>query len=164
MNGPVEPAPMAFVRQQLWRGAISAWIVFLALMLTGVAVVTISASMATQSAVASLPMLLVITLLAAALVGGVISLVITLIGVPVAGAISRLLQNEPRVYVHVVVYTALGAVVCVIVALIAGAVVQVSPLGLLTTPLGFVIAAACVAAPPIGWWHAYRSSLRPRAS
>jgi len=102
-------APMAFTRDEFWRGAMRAWGVFLLLLLAlEVVAVVISDPLGLWSTAGSTLMLLLLVLVVSLLVGGAISGVSLVIGIPIARRIATALQHERRVKVHVIAFALYG--------------------------------------------------------
>lgn len=159
--------PMAFTRSEFWRGAMRAWGAFLVLLLTleVVASVITDLTYRAQTGVAhvyNLPLLPVL-LLMSLLVGGVISGLSLLIGIPIAYRVGRALRRERRMAVHLAVYSAFGFIFG---ALVGGASYFVAlsgsaaSVGLPALYAGLIAGGLSAAAVAFGWWTITRDVLR----
>ncbi len=93
----------------------------------------------------------------AGLMGGVISLLVMVVGLPFAWLLGRALRKVTTIGVHLLVYSVLGVVVG------AGAMWSVSllfPGGAIQNPIGWVVSTAAAVAVPAGWCLTARSALR----
>lgn len=158
--------PMAFTPDEFRRGAMRAWGMFLLLLLAAeVATAVVSdlsyverTGVGHVSSIAILPVVLLVSLL----IGGVISGLSLLIGVPVAHRIAMALRTESRSAVHVAVYGgfgfAFGAVIGGTTYALAFASITSSLLPALFAALiaGVLSSAAVVFA----WWTIARDALR----
>jgi hypothetical protein len=103
---------MAFTRDEFWRGAMRAWGTFLVLLLTVEAVAAVVSDLghidrpgvAYMSNLPVLPIVLVISLL----VGGAISGLSLVVGIPVAYRLASALKRERRTSVHLTAYGLFG--------------------------------------------------------
>lgn len=160
--------PMAFTRDELLRGAFCAWGIFMALMLGSLttwilAASTARSSLSTTSWQCVVGFLLMVGI-PAVLVGGVSSLLVMALGLPVAWSLGRALRRVAALEIHLLVYSALGVVIG------AAAVVVLSsspfPGDVTAEPIGWTVAVAVVVAlpaavaVPAGWWLSARSALR----
>lgn len=155
MTAPVSPRtpeePMAFTNQELLRGAASAWVIFMAMLLLFSTIV--AAGLMAMPGWAPDPvtwvMLVLLIDLCVLLVGGGVSAIVMAFGAALVRPLGRSLRRVRSLRLHALVYTAIGLV-------IAAAYVAL----LLATPLiqfigGFLILPA-IAAPlsvPLGWWR-----------
>lgn len=96
-----ERAPMAFTCEDVGRGAFAAWTTFMAILL---AVIATSGLLGR----ADLPMTLV-GLGYVAIIGGVISAIVTVLLSPIAWLLGSLLRSIRQLSVHVVAFALLGA-------------------------------------------------------
>lgn len=146
-----EGEPMAFTGGEFMRGALTAAVAYLAIVLL---VFLLSAmSEATQPGMT----LIVLTMVLA--YGLPIALLAMLVGAGPAYAIGRTLRSVRPVWIHLSVFAAYGA-------LVAGATVGVLaltgfPFLSAGGPLGVLLfVAPGMIAVPTGWWHAYRTAIR----
>ena len=158
--------PMAFTRDEFRRGTMRAWGMFLLLLLAAEVAATVVSDLTYVartgvghiSNIAILPVVLLMSLL----IGGVISGLSLLIGVPVAHRIAVALRKEARLAVHFAVYAgfgfAFGAVIGGTAYAVASASVTASLLSALFAALiaGVLSSAAVVFA----WWTIARDALR----
>lgn len=145
--------PMAFTRDEFWRGAWSAWAIFVALMLSSV---LISVAITSPALLLS-PMWILILLGATALYGGGIGLAALIAGSPIAWAMGRMLRREPRLRIHAATYVGLG----ILMGALAFAVLRLlwGPSGLGDSSVSLIVLSA-IAAPPLGWWRSVRTAHR----
>lgn len=158
--------PMAFTRDEFWRGAMRAWGSFLVLVLAIEVVAAVVSDLshidrtgvAYMSNVAILPIVLIMSLL----IGGVISGLSLLIGIPIAYRVATALRRELRVSVHLIAFAAYGFGFG---ALIGGAsyAVAFASAGISVGPTlnAALIAGAlsCVAV-TFAWWTIARDAVR----
>ena len=158
--------PMVFTPDEFRRGVMRAWSMFLLLLLAAeVATAVVSdlsyverTGVGHVSSIAILPVVLLMSLL----IGGVISGLSLLIGVPAAHRIAKALRREARLAVHVAVYAgfgfAFGAVIGGAAYAVASASVAASLLPAIFAALiaGVLSSAAVVFA----WWTVARDALR----
>lgn len=158
---PVSPRttaePMAFSRDELTSGGLCVWVTYVILLLVTLTVTLIVASLISGGDGLSLQSLayLPLVLITAALVGGGISFVAMLIGLPLAWLIGRALRRESSVVVHLIAYAALGAAVGTAALLL----LSTTAWGTFLAPasfLGLVIAMPAVIAVPLGWWRNFK--------
>lgn len=167
--------PMAFTRNEFWRGARLSVGIFLGLilLLTVIGSVVLDLTpLAPNTARASNIALLPIVLPVTALVAAPVSLIVMFLAHPLFHGIGRALRREPRVLVHLLVQALSGALVGAVVmggvyfALFAFQQIQVAA--------GAVVIMASAGAAftgvsvPAGWYLAYRRArqddrLRARA-
>ena len=151
--------PMAFTRDELGRGAFCSWGIFMGLMLGGLIVMFIGSGF--QSAPTSGWISLIGTALAfglfAGIIGGVVSLLVMALGMPVAWLLGRALRRVAALGIHLLVYSAFGIVVG---AAAMWAVSLFFPGGVIENPVGWIVAASAFVAVPAGWWFAAHSALR----
>lgn len=101
--------PMAFAPEDLWRGAWTAWCVFMVILLVVMASLGGTTGDFGMTAV---------ILLYAGLIGGVVALVTMLVFAPVAWLLGRALVRVRFIAVHIVAFAGLGATVGLAVLLI----------------------------------------------
>lgn len=106
--------PMAFTRDEFWRGAMRAWGAFLVLLLIGEIVASVvsdvtyaaQSDVAHMSSVSILPIVLGMSLL----IGGTVSGASLLLGIPLARRMATALRRQRRISVHVACYAVFGFV------------------------------------------------------
>lgn len=101
--------PMAFAPEDLWRGAGAAWCVFMAILLSAIAALTVPAGDIAVTALA---------LGYAVVIGGLIALAAMLVFAPVAWLLGRALVRVRFRAVHILAFTTLGAGVGLTVVLL----------------------------------------------
>ena len=153
MSGQVRPA--AFTRDQLWRGALHAWLGFVALLViaAGVWTLVVSAARFDLSTVS-------VAVYAAgwfAVLGALISLVVTIVGLPVAALIGHALRGVRRRWVHLVAFAAFGVGIG---AAVVGVFVALSKAVALDPTIVTVLLALCAAATAYGRWQGARTPKR----
>ncbi|WP_102192206.1 hypothetical protein [Microbacterium aurantiacum] len=150
---------MAFTRDELARGAFSAWGIFMGLMLGGLIIMFIGSGF--QSAPTSGWGSLIGTALGiglfAGIIGGVISLLAMALGMPVAWLLGRALRRVAALGIHLLVYSAFGIVIG---AAAMWAVSLLFPGGVIENSVGWIVAGSAFVAVPAGWWLTARSALR----
>lgn len=160
--------PMAFTRDEFWRGAMRAWGAFLVLLLTLEVVAAVIGDLTRPSG--STPfsiMLLLILLVVSLLIGGAISGLSLAIGIPIAHRIASALRHEPRVPVHLSVFALYGFGFG---ALVGGASYALAFASTGSTSMGPALIAAFIAgliagvlsaaAVTFAWWTIARDALR----
>ncbi|MCK2036892.1 hypothetical protein KZC51_12190 [Microbacterium sp. SSW1-49] len=152
--------PMAFTSDELLRGGITAWILFVVLLVCGEAVPL--ALLFQSSALETAPerlLGLVLFLMLIALVGSMVAAVVVPIGLVIVLPIALVFRRMRSTGVHLAVYALLGAA-------IGGAFLLMFRGGRPLAPLFpwdyfFVIPAASAAlAIPLAWWWTARRALR----
>jgi hypothetical protein len=139
---------MRFTRREFWRGAWSAWLLFM-IALTGILVVTgiLQSGPPWGSAFSSV----VVFLLYGIPIGGVVSLLVMLAGSPLAWGLGRLLAVADHIVAHLLAFAGLGAA-------IGAAVTATGIIGYPPTPFIAVVIAACALSVTGGWyWTFWRS-------
>lgn len=160
MSDPVVAATrqpcMRFTRREYWRGAWSAWVIFL-IFLAGALVTTgiIQSGYPWGSALSSVLLYLVYGIP----FGGAVSLLVMLAGSPLAWGLGRLLAPTDHVAAHLLAFAGLGATI--------GA--AVSATGIIGQPPATyvaVVVAACALSVTGGWywtfWRSRREEWPPR--
>lgn len=148
--------PMAVTRAEVVHGGFVAWLAFVALLeITLVAAFLVATVVTPHSDFSSLGFLPA-ALLYGAVFGGGVSLVVELIGLPVAWLVARGMAGVRSIRAHVAVYAAFGAGVGLAVtgvfAFLSGrASIWWSPF----PPLAVALSAASVV---FGWWRASRAA------
>lgn len=164
-SSPVRTAtePMAFSSSELLRGGITVWLVFLGLLFSS-EVVHLTLMMVTSgNSPGALTILGVLYyLVPIAIIGGTVSAIVMLLGLPLVRLIAHLLRRVRKISLHVIVYTVVGiAIGSAFLALLRG--------GYASTPASawdfFIIlpAASAGLAVPLGWWWTARRALREDA-
>lgn len=161
-SSPVRTAeePMAFTTDELLRGGVTAWVVFMVLLVCGEAV-HLMFLMAPQEVLPGpeRAAALLLGLFGVALTAGFVSGVAMPIGLALVLPIARAMSKVRSVAVHLALYVALGLGV-------AGVYVAACTRGQLHLPLSgwdyFVIipAASALIAVPLAWWWTARRALR----
>lgn len=154
--------PMAFTSDELLRGGITAWVVFMALLVLGEAVhltalrfwsESSSATPGSFSAVPETFVAIVPALIIYVLCAGIVAATATPFGILIVMVIARAMRRHRAIGVHLAVYAAFSAG-------IGGACIAVAPSG---NPMAwFVIipAASFAVAIPLAWWWTARRALR----
>lgn len=153
--------PMAFTDEELLRGACSAWVIFMALLLIGTtASITpgIVAEGWSPSLLTGIGFVLLLDLYVL-VIGGILSAIVMALGLVIAKPLGLLLRRVRPLWAHLLAYTALGFAIAI------GYVAIIRSLGMLsassTLDLLFLIPAfAVVIAVPLGWWRTAHLSLR----
>lgn len=140
---------MAFTSGEFWRGAWTAWGLFMILLLACLIVVSIATGAG---------FLLVIVLMYGALVGGSISLLAMLAFSPLAWLIGRWLRKLAVRWVHAVVFTLFGAGVGAAMPLICQLVLG-TPTSYPLDAWTLTLIGASATAVGGGWWCAVRRAL-----
>lgn len=157
------PSPAGgFTRAQLWRGALHAWLAFMVLMLTTFFVALVVPPLVTNATPAlSADTIVFQSLLLvgyAAVIGGVVAFVVTLVGTPVAALLALALRRVRGLAWHVVAFAAFGAAIGLIVA-----IAWVSLGDARVTLNGVTLASACLCGVATGYGR-WRASRVPRAA
>ena len=152
-----QPHPGAFTREQLWRGALHSWIAFMVLMVLAWTIAAIVSDVTSDlhsstGAVAILPIILVYAIL----IGGAVSLIVTLVGVPLAALVGRGLRDVRSRAIHVLVFAGFGA----LVGAIPPVILAVDGRGYLVEFLAVVSITICAASTAYGRWRADRPPRR----
>lgn len=143
---------MHFTRREFWRGAWSAWLLFM-IALMGLLVVTgiLQSGPPWGSAFSSV----VVFLLYGIPIGGVVSLLVMLAGSPLAWGLGRLLAATDHVVAHLLAFAGLGAA-------IGAAVTATGIVGYPPTPFVAVVIAACALSVAGGWYGTFWRSRQER--
>lgn len=149
-----ERAPMAFTCDDLGRGAFAAWVTFMVILLAEFAVL----GLAFSGDLAMLP----IALGGVVVIGGVVSVLVTLLLSPIAWLLGTLLRRVRTVSVHVMAFAVLGAGVGLGMALLWTAWTRAEPATTLTTGSVWALVAATTASVVAGWAWALRHARRYR--
>ena len=144
-----------FTSEQLWRGATHAWLAFMVLLATATVAWTLAAGSAPFD-----PSTLTMAAYAAvwvAFFGGLVSMVVTIVGLPVAAAVGYALRRVRRGWIHLGVFAVFGAVVgaaAIAVFAALSSAVTLDP-AFVTLTLG-----VCAAARVYGRWQGARTPQR----
>lgn len=152
---------MAFTRDELLRGAIAAWAIFMALLLIATTLLVGASSLLpgwSSSALDAIPLVLGADGIVL-VVGGAISATVMALGLPVVRSLATRLRREPRIPVHVLVYTALGAAIGILLFIAVHAAVGTFAITWLDAVIALPALFSTVAV-PLGWGIAVRSALR----
>lgn len=143
---------MAFTLRESLRGGFSAWLIFLVLLVAGLAVwCGANDALSGTSSFTWYPLFVFFSLF----IGAPVSLSLMPLGVAVARPIAHLLRRTTAMSLHAAVYSALGGAVGLgFVALMRGAQLW-APLAF-SDGLAVVPAAAVTVAVPLGWWRTVR--------
>jgi len=144
---------MRFTRREFWRGAWSAWAIFL-ILLTGALIATgiMPSGYPWGDAFSSV----VLLLLYGIPFGGTVSLIVMLAGSPLAWGLGRLLAATDHIVAHVLAFAGLGAG-------IGAVVVGTTILGRPPVEFVAVVIAACALSVAGGWyWTFWRSRREER--
>lgn len=154
--------PMAFTRAELGRGAFLAWCTFMILLLGFFVVVAIAA--ATGRLLSGDPFnvlselyISMAVIAYAGLVGGSVGFVAMLAGTPLAWLIGRALRRVRHIGIHLLSFTAFGALAGLGVAGIFS-VVNLGALHL--APVLWLLPIMTAIAVPTGWWLTVRRARR----
>ncbi|MCK2036893.1 hypothetical protein KZC51_12195 [Microbacterium sp. SSW1-49] len=141
---------MRFTRREFWRGAWSAWAIFM-IILTGalIAIGIIQSGYPWGSAFSSV----LLYLLYGIPIGGATSLLVMLVGSPLAWGLARLLAATDHLVVHLLAFAGLGAG-------IGAAVVGTGIIGQPPAPYVAVVSVACALSVAGGWYGTFRCSRR----
>ncbi|WP_449408299.1 hypothetical protein [Microbacterium maritypicum] len=151
--------PMAFTRDDLWRGGLTTWALFAGLLPVCIGVnmlVYIRGSVVpiSDTALQFLFLLFVVTLFAA-----LIALLLVPLGVLLAWPVGLALRGVRSQAVHLVAFALLGTAVAAVYLAFAGAFSGLTAFGpgelFLVTP-----AIAVAVATPLGWWITARNAVR----
>lgn len=153
--------PMAFTNDELLRGACSAWVIFMALLLIGTTASITPGIMSegwSPSLLTGIGFVLLLDLYVL-VIGGILSAIVMALGLVIAKPLGLLLRRVRPLWAHLLAYTALGCAIAI------GYVAIIRSLGMLsassTLDLLFLIPAfAVVIAVPLGWWSTAHLSLR----
>ncbi|WP_223586371.1 hypothetical protein [Microbacterium sp. OVT16B] len=152
--------PMAFTDREALRGGIDVWWIFLVFLVIGIGVWCTALDL--TDGVETSPSNINVFLFAAfcaLVIGGTISLIVMPVGVMLAIPLGRALSRSRRLWVHIVVYTALGiAIGLVYIALLRGGEVF-TPIRSIWDYVLFVPAVSASLAVPLGWWCTARRLL-----
>lgn len=162
---PVRTAeePMAFSSSELLRGGVTVWLVFLGLLLgSEVLHLTLMAVTSQSSAGALLIVGVLCYLVLVAIIGGTVSVIVMLLGLPLVRLIAHVLRRVGTISLHVTVYAVVGiAIGFAFLALLRGGYAFAPVI-----PWDFFIilpAASAALALPLGWWWTARGLLREDA-
>ncbi|WP_243225579.1 hypothetical protein [Microbacterium sp. CIAB417] len=145
--------PMAVSRDELLRGALCVWGLFVGLFAAGIALLFIWLSLGTPPSLSTFGFLLWIggySILIAAAVAAFAAAVFT----PLVWGLARALRRQRRVGVHASAYVLLGTVL----AALAGVMTNLMVPG--KTDLILIAAVSALIAVPLGWWLTARAALR----
>ncbi|MDQ0612759.1 hypothetical protein QF046_000400 [Microbacterium sp. W4I4] len=142
--------PMAFAPEDLWRGAWTAWCVFMVILLSAGAVLTLRTGDIAAAGVFAIY---------AGLIGGVVALVMMLVFAPVAWLLGRALVRVRFIAVHIVAFAALGAAVGLAVLLIYIAM-GADASSMLTSGWAWAVMGASAVSVVAGWARAARRARR----
>lgn len=160
-RSPRTPAePMAFTGAELVRGAVSAWVIFMTMLLlsTTITAAAYSSFPGWGSPGTLLPSVLIVDA-AALIIGGVVSALVTVLGTLLAHRLGSLLRHEASLRVHVAIFTALGVGVGKTYVLVLLLMQIPQSVGVLGAPLAFPAVLVALAV-PLGWWYtAWRALL-----
>ncbi|MFJ2552747.1 hypothetical protein [Microbacterium sp. NPDC087591] len=141
---------MRFTRREFWRGAWSAWAIFMIILTSGlVATGIIQSGYPWGDALSSVLLFLVYGIP----FGGLVSLLVMLAGSPLAWGLGRLLAATDHIVVHLLAFAGLGAG-------IGAAVVGTGIIGQPPAPYVAVVSIACALAVAGGWYGTFRRSRR----
>lgn len=159
--------PYAFTRDEAVRGALWAWLTFMALMVSTVGAFVLA--LAAPSAFSPSTGLLgagyyaLITLGYTILIGGGVSLAATIVLAPLAVWVARRMRHSASLATHLTVFALFGAGIGVL-AVVVYTLVTGGPY-ILTTPVPAITIAMTTASVVIGWLrasrHARREGYRP---
>lgn len=152
--------PLAFTPLELTKGAMWTWLAFLVILELGLTVcaITIQVGMPSGAFLATGYMMVLVLGYATLYVGG-IGLLVTVALTPVAWMLGRMLRRQRSVPLHLLAYTALGAVAAEVAAsCLTGRVWDVT--NALQDPMVAVCFIAAVISVPLGWWLTARVALK----
>lgn len=142
--------PMAFAPEDLWRGAGTAWCVFMLILLA------VTASLVGASGDFGMT---AVILAYAGLIGGVVALVMMLVFTPVAWLLGRALVRVRVIAVHIAAFAALGAAVGLAVLLIYIAM-GADASSMFTSGWAWAVMGASAVSVVAGWARAARRARR----
>ena len=150
--------PMAFTRAEFRLGALAAWIAFMILLIAALIVTAVQ-----QSGLPWGPPLSMIALylMFGVPIGGAVSGAVTLIAAPVARTLARRLARTPSIGVHVTAYAAFGTLLGFAVLGTGVLLTQGDFAFLFSTPMPWLVPAACALAIVSGWAWTIRHHNRP---
>ncbi|GGM51203.1 hypothetical protein [Microbacterium saperdae] len=143
---------MRFTRREFWRGAWSAWLLFM-IALTGTLVVTgvLQSGPPWGNVFSSI----VVFLLYGIPIGGAVSLLVMLAGSPLAWGLGRLLVATDHVVAHLLAFAGLGAA-------IGAAVTASGIIGQPPAPFVAVVIVTCAISVAGGWYRTFWRSRQER--
>ncbi|WEK59897.1 MAG: hypothetical protein P0Y60_11100 [Candidatus Microbacterium colombiense] len=145
---------MRFTRRDFWRGAWTAWLIFMAFLVVYlIAMGLMQSGPPWGDAYTSVVVFLVYGIP----LGAVVSILVMLAGSPLAWVLGRLLANTHRVTLHVLAYAGLGAGAGTAVILIAN-VARAHPQ--ISWHFAGAVIAACALSVVGGWAWSVRQSRR----
>jgi len=149
---------MAFTRAEFRLGALAAWIAFMILLIAALIVTAVQ-----QSGLPWGPPLSMIALylMFGVPIGGAVSGAVTLIAAPVARTLARRLARTPSIGVHVTAYAAFGTLLGFAVLGTGVLLTQGDFAFLFSTPMPWLVPAACALAIVSGWTWTIRHHNRP---
>ena len=155
--------PGHFAREQLWRGALHAWLAFMTLMLTTLLWLLVMPPLLSDEPAAfsvfTVVVLSAIFMFYAAAIGGVVSLAVVLLGIPLAALLALSLRHVRGLAWHVTAFGAFGAGIGLIVAGVWTVASQPQLRGDAVTAISVCL---CALATGYGRWRASRAPRRPR--
>ncbi|MFG6403107.1 MULTISPECIES: hypothetical protein [unclassified Microbacterium] len=150
--------PMAFTWRELWRGAWTAWAVFLAILavlMLGVLIVN-----PPSGTYGSLEFLVAFLFFGGA---AVVSGLVTTVMAPVARLIGKALERVARPAVHVAVFAVLGALLGQVTVGASAWVFGGTPMAIaFGSPLSLIVSAVFALCTALGWVFTYRRALHPK--
>lgn len=149
--------PMAFTRDEFWRGALAAWCAFMILL----CVTLIVAGIQTSGLPWGPPLsMITLYLMFGVPIGGFVAAVVTVVVSPAAWALGRALRRTRRIVAHLLAYAAFGAAMGCTVVLLSVLLTSGDASYTLASPLAWLTPPLCALAVACGWAWTVRRSRR----
>lgn len=153
--------PMTFTGPEFWRGARTAWGVFVVILVVGMFVTTLAAG---EQPGWGQPLPLALLSAGYALVlGGVVSGAVMLITSPLARLLGRALAGVRHAWVHLLAFAALGGAIGLAVVFVQYLQTNPTGLGIFSSSWTWVVVGVCSVSVAAGWAHAAFRALRTRS-
>jgi len=152
--------PMAFTRDELLAGALTTWVLFLALLPAGLLVAAIAAIPGSSGFDLAAVGSLAVGLLVVVVVAGIVALLLLPFALLAVWPLAALLRRVRPIAIHLLCYTLIGAGLgYAYLAILGGPDASwfLSPAGAVTFGMPAV---AVTLAVPLGWWLTARRALR----
>ncbi|WP_300265777.1 hypothetical protein [Microbacterium sp.] len=151
--------PMGFTGAEFCRGALAAWLLFMAILTV---YLTVSAALQSGGAWGSPLSMIALYLMFGVPIGGIVSGVVTLVTAPLVHLFARRLAHTSRLSIHALAYAAIGALLGLVVGGVAALVAQSDLAVVFSTWFPWFVAAVCAVSIVGGWgWTVWRVT-RPR--
>ena len=153
--------PMAFAPAEFWRGALTAWGVFVLILVVGIFLTTVAAG---EQPGWGQPLPLALLSSGYALVlGGLVSGAVVLIISPLARLLGRALAGVRNVWIHLVAFAVLGGAIGLAVVFVQYLQTNRTGLGMFSNSWTWVVVGVCSVSVAAGWAHAAFRALRTRS-